>query len=283
MTRHTADRKGSRSIVLGLAAALLFVATAAALAACHGDPGRQDTSSRQAKIIAHRGANKFAPENTIPAIEAAIEMGLDYVEIDVRTTRDRRMVLMHDSTVDDTTDGTGRVRDLTAAQIEILDAGAWFSPEFAGTEVPFLEAALEMMRGRIGAYVDVKDALPAALAEALRDAGMLEDSVIYDDPIMQLAIQWIEPGARVMPEVGPSRLYFDLQRILLDPDVVAVSWGNPTRAFIDEIHSHGIEVFMDVLGEMDDPDGMRAALALGVDALQTDHPDVLLEVMEMWE
>lgn len=234
---------------------------------------------RPAKIVAHRGANKFAPENTLPAIEQAIRMGLDYVEMDVRTTRDGRRVLMHNETVDGTTNGTGRVRDLTSQQIRTLDAGSWFSPEFSGTPVPFLEEALQAMRGRIGAYVDVKDAAPGDLLQALEEYGMLGSSVIYADPLSHLAMRDQNPAAPVMPEVGDNDLLFSIMLALFQPEAVAASWGDPGPEFVERVHSHGIRIFMDLLGERDNPEGMREALDLGMDVLQTDHPDILLDVM----
>jgi glycerophosphoryl diester phosphodiesterase len=235
---------------------------------------------RLAKIVAHRGANQFAPENTLPGIEQAIRMGLDYVEMDVRTTRDGKLVLMHNETVDHTTNGTGRVRDLTSEQIRLLDAGSWFAPEFSGTRVPFLEEALQTMRGRIGAYLDVKDAAPGDLLLALEENDMIRSSVIYADPLSHLAMRDRNPAAPVMPEVGDNDLLFNLMLTLFQPEAVAVSWGDPGPEFVGKVHSHGIRIFMDVLGERDNPQGMRAALDLGVDALQTDHPDILLEVMK---
>ena len=246
------------------------------------EKGQGVEQARPAMIVAHRGVNKFAPENTMPAIELAIRMGLDYVEIDVRTSRDGQMVLMHNEVVDGTTDGSGLVRDLTAGQIRDLDAGSWFSEEFAGTRVPLLEEALETMRGRIGAYVDVKDADPSRLLEVLRRTGMLGASVLYADPLTHLAMRGLDPDAKVMPEVGDNDFLFEFMLFLLHPGVVAVSWGNPTGPFIDRIQAEGIQVFMDVLGETDTPEGMRAALDLGVDAMQTDNPDILLEVMREW-
>ncbi|MFC1889250.1 glycerophosphodiester phosphodiesterase [Thermodesulfobacteriota bacterium] len=259
--------------------AVIFIAAllAVPMAGCNEDG--EGPFERPAMIIAHRGVNKFAPENTLPAIEMAIEMDLDYVEIDVRTTKDARLVLMHDNTVDGTTDGSGRVRDLTAEEIRALDAGSWFSPEYEGTTVPFLEEALEVMQGRIGVYVDLKDARPRDLVEALRDAGMIDASVIYADPFRQFVLKCREPDIRVMPEVGNSRALLNLMRFLLRPDVVAISWGEPTKDFVEKIHSHGIEAFMDILGDMDNPEGMTAAIDMGLDALQTNHPDTLLEVM----
>ena len=259
--------------------AVIFIAALLTLplAGCNEDG--EGPFERPSMIIAHRGVNKFAPENTLPAIEMAIEMDLDYVEIDVRTTKDGMMVLMHDNTVDGTTDGSGRVRALTAAEIRELDAGSWFSPAYEGTVVPFLEEALEVMQGRIGAYIDVKDARPRDLVQAIEEAEMISTSVIYADPFRQFVMKYQEPQIRIMPEIGNSRALLGLMRFLLNPDVVAISWGEPTKEFVDRIHSHGIEAFMDILGDSDNPEGMTAAIDMGLDALQTDHPDILLEVM----
>lgn len=89
-------------------------------------------------IASHRGGGATAPENTLPAIDAALTQGFEYVEVDVALTADRHAVLMHDATVDRTTDGSGRISDLTLADVRTLDAGSWFSAEFAGTRVPTL-------------------------------------------------------------------------------------------------------------------------------------------------
>src|SRR4051812_14588222 len=86
--------------------------------------------------VAHRGANRVAPENTLPAYEAAIALGCDYVEIDVRATRDGHLVLLHDRTVDRTTDGTGHAAEMDFATIRALDAGVKFGDAFRGTRVP---------------------------------------------------------------------------------------------------------------------------------------------------
>ena len=90
-------------------------------------------------VIGHRGAKGYAPENTIPSFEKGIECKANMIEFDVRLTKDGHTVIMHDTTVDRTTDGTGLVAQLTLKQIKKLDAGAWFSPKFKDTKVPTLE------------------------------------------------------------------------------------------------------------------------------------------------
>ena len=93
-------------------------------------------------LVAHRGASAVAPENTMSAFRRAIEAGADAVELDVQATSDGQLVVIHDSTLDRTTDGTGAVFETDAATIAGADAGSWFSPDFAGERVPTLEEVL---------------------------------------------------------------------------------------------------------------------------------------------
>ncbi|MDN3719068.1 glycerophosphodiester phosphodiesterase family protein [Roseibium salinum] len=102
---------------------------------------------RHAVIVCHRGACLSAPENTLASLAGAIDMGAEVVEFDVRPSRDGVLYVMHDATVDRTTDGTGRFADMTSDEIDTLDAGSWFSPEFAGERVPRLNTFLDACRG----------------------------------------------------------------------------------------------------------------------------------------
>ena len=107
-----------------------------------GDPR---TPGDAAFIASHRGGGADAPENTLPAIRRRSAGGFDYVEVDVALTADRQPVLMHDATVDRTTDGHGRLAAMTLAEVRALDAGSWFDPEFAGTRVPTLAEFLDVL------------------------------------------------------------------------------------------------------------------------------------------
>lgn len=96
-----------------------------------------------AQLSAHRGDVAAAPENTIPAFLSAVAKGAPQIEFDVNMSSDGHLVVMHDATVDRTTDGTGKVTDFTLAELKALDAGSWFGPEFAGTRIPTLRETLE--------------------------------------------------------------------------------------------------------------------------------------------
>jgi glycerophosphoryl diester phosphodiesterase len=106
--------------------------------------------------IGHRGAALHAPENTLAAIDKAIALGFDYVELDVRYTSDDVPVLLHDSAVDRTTNGSGQIFNMSYADLQKLDAGSWYSEEFAGEQVPSLEDALKLMQGKVCALWHAK-------------------------------------------------------------------------------------------------------------------------------
>lgn len=116
------------------------------------------TAGRSGEPIrfAHRAGGARAPENTLAACEESIRIGVDALEFDVRATADGVPVLMHDETVDRTTDGHGPVAALTLDHLKRLDAGTWFSPRFRGERVATLEETLDLARGRCGVNIELK-------------------------------------------------------------------------------------------------------------------------------
>lgn len=115
-------------------------------------------------VAAHRGGPAHAPENTLAALRNAVRRGVHQVEFDVRRCASGEVVVMHDETVDRTTDGTGAVRDLSLAQLRALDAGRGFSPAFEGERVPTLEEALDALPRDVWINVQIKRAEPVAAA-----------------------------------------------------------------------------------------------------------------------
>ncbi|KUP24054.1 glycerophosphodiester phosphodiesterase family protein [Paenibacillus sp. DMB5] len=139
--------------------------------------------------IAHRGASGYAPENTIPAIELAIEMQADYIELDIHLTKDKIPVVIHDETVNRTTGGRGYVRNLTLEQIKQLDAGTWFNEaypmfareQYAGITIPTLDEVFEMFGDKTRYMIEIKEPGANSQIEALLNEAIekykLEDAV----------------------------------------------------------------------------------------------------------
>jgi len=235
-------------------------------------------SHQTIKIIAHRGVSKHAPENTLPAYQKAIDLGLDFFEIDVQTTKDGRLVSMHNHTVDATTNGVGRIRDLTCAEIRALDAGSKFSPRFAGVKVPLLGEILALAKDRIGIYCDIKDADPQQLLHLVEEFDMLDQLVFYGGPDYLARLLALSPRARVMPQVDTAD-QMERLAVTLKPSVVAGSWDSFTPALVDTIHRLGARYFLDILGDDGTEENILVAAQAGVDGIQTDDPDLCLALL----
>src|SRR5215471_15400951 len=107
-------------------------------------------------VIGHRGAMGHAPENTFASFRKGFELGAPLLELDVHLSADGQLVVIHDETVDRTTNGSGRVADMSTAEIRRLDAGSWFGCAFAGEPVPMLSEVLQWMHGRVGLVIELK-------------------------------------------------------------------------------------------------------------------------------
>ncbi|MEW6200635.1 MAG: glycerophosphodiester phosphodiesterase family protein [bacterium] len=236
-------------------------------------------SENTVKIIAHRGVKKFAPENTLPAIQKAIGMGIDYVEIDIRETRDGEIVLMHNSTVDATTNGGGAVSEMTLEDIKKLDAGVKFSEKFKGTQVPTMREAFAIMQGKIGGYIDFKAGSPEKVVRIVEEFKMEDDVVVYGGIDRLLEVQKHNKRIKVMPGIDNINQLKLLMKSM-DLKVVETSIDIVTKEYMAFANESGIMVFMDILGLSDNRTGMKRALKLKPYAIQTDHPDILLKVLQ---
>ncbi|HLK19255.1 MAG TPA: glycerophosphodiester phosphodiesterase family protein [Bryobacteraceae bacterium] len=219
----------------------------------------------QIAVISHRGEHLKHPENTLPAFQAAIDAGADYFELDVRTTSDGHLILMHDRTVDRTSGGKGAVREMTFEQIRALN-------------VPTLDEALNLAHGHIGVYVDCKDIAPADLVTALEKAGMLDKVVIYGGAEFLKNVQAIQPTLKVMPEANNAA---SLEKLLtaLKLRVVAFDAHDFTDEVIRIAKHANLEIFVDRLGPADNAAHWQDAIDRGATGIQTDHPAELVEYL----
>jgi glycerophosphoryl diester phosphodiesterase len=226
--------------------------------------------------ISHRGEHLQRPENTIPAFQEAIRVGADFIEVDVRTSSDGKLVLSHDATVDRCTDGKGPVASMTFEQLEALDAGIKKGPEYAGTRIPTFDEVLDLARGKIGIYVDIKNVTAEDLVSHIEAHGMTEHVVMYCGAKMCKQIQDLNQKFKVMPEsatVEHSKMLVDL----LHPKVIAFGQGDFKPEIIAVSKEAKAQVYVDVMGKTDAPEGWQAAIDAGADGLQTDRPGALVE------
>jgi glycerophosphoryl diester phosphodiesterase len=229
------------------------------------------------EVIAHRGEHIECPENTMPAIEKAIGLGVDWVEIDARTTKDGHVVLMHDSHVDRMTNGTGAVAQLTLAEIRTLDAGAR-KPGFAGTKVPTVDEALGAMRGKCGVYLDAKRITAEQIVATLRRNRMLERCVVYGGLALLKELTALGFPELAMPEAESAE---GVRRILreLRPRVIAFDRNDFTSEVVAAATAAKMGIFVDRLGMEDVPEKWKEAVAMQATGIQTDHPAELIKML----
>jgi glycerophosphoryl diester phosphodiesterase len=239
--------------------------------------GAAALGARRIEVIAHRGEHQVCPENTLPAIAEAIALGCDWVEIDVRSTRDGQYVLMHNRTVDATTDGRGLVAGLSFAEVRRLDAGAR-RPGFAGTRVPSLDEALEAMRGKCGVYLDAKEIPAPAIVAALRRHSLEDRCVVYSSFPLLHALAAMGHARLAMPEaVSVETLRRSLAEI--QPRVVAFDRHDFRDDVIAVARQAGVGIFVDRLGPEDTPAHWTDAVRRGATGLQTDRPAELIPLL----
>ncbi|MFJ5093953.1 glycerophosphodiester phosphodiesterase [Streptomyces sp. NPDC088557] len=228
-------------------------------------------------VIAHRGASSSAPENTLVSDEVARRGRAGWIENDVQPSKDGVPYVLHDTTVDRTTDGTGPIRSLTAAQIDALDAGSWFAPVYAGTRVPTLAAQLKDLRERGGKMLlEIKG--PHSRDEVARIVREVRDQEMTG----RVFVQSFDPASlRYARELAPE-LPLGLLRDTLDADPVAVAGELGLAAYnvsdgalrtrpelVGQLHAAGVAVNV---WTVDTPARWKALDALGVDGIITNRP-----------
>ena len=237
-------------------------------------------------LAAHRGATLFAPENTLPAIEKALELGVEIVEMDVRHTADGHYVLMHDDTVDRTTDGGGPVSEMTLEEVRALRIDhPLFGWLYSDLGVPTFAEALAVIDAYGGqAYVDLKSSEPEGAVEVIVDLGLEAACFVYSGSVEKLdRVRSVSGDVRIQPSTGSVE---ETQALIdhFDPDPEHIEIDGEagfTQENIDLIHSIGAAASMDALGVRDILAvlGFKQAwltmMERGVDLIQTDFPGSL--------
>ena len=226
---------------------------------------------------AHRGEHHRHPENSLPAIQAAIDAGMDYVELDIRTTADGKLILMHDATVNRMTNGKGKVAEMTFDAIRTLDLGARFAGQFPGLQVPTFEEALALARkGGIGIYVHTKQAAPQELVDEIERHEMGGHVLFFadneSDPHLLPELARLRPEWKIMPEAFNPAHVRELMETLR-PKIIAFDnrdFDDPTIAAARQAN---VGIFVDRLAN--DPKAWQNAIDRGAIGIQTDYPDEL--------
>lgn len=230
-------------------------------------------------VIAHRGNHVNAPENSIQSLQDAIWAGADYVEVDIRTTQDGHLVIMHDATVNRTTNGKGKVAEMTLSQFKTLQ----LHNDPTGQFPPTFEEILKKAQGKINLYLDCKDVKPEQVKGLLKKYKMLGSVIVYTEPEEVRNWKKTMPSVPVMISMPDSITSYDelKQWIVKNPiDILDGSVLSYTREKVAFLTEQGIKVWPDIQNPDENPEQWQKAIDMGITSLQTDHPKELIQYLK---
>ncbi|HET6254142.1 MAG TPA: glycerophosphodiester phosphodiesterase family protein [Puia sp.] len=227
-------------------------------------------------VVSHRGDHTHAPENTLAAFANAVAAGADYVEIDLRTTVDSQLVIMHDASVNRMTDDTGLVRNMTWEKLHTLKVKDKAHPEWGEQEIPLFTQVLDLCKGRIYIYLDFKNADPAAAWREIVKRGMEKEVVVYINAPHQF-YEWrkVAPAMPLMVSLPSSVRGADSLTGFLNkyhPDILDGDFDEYTPEMIKAAAALGVMVLPDIQRPGENAALWATAIQKGLQGLQTDHP-----------
>ncbi len=265
-----------------LAASLILLVTGQA----------QPQSSNMPAIIAHRGACSLAPENTLAAIQTAIALGVKFIEIDVRMTKDGEIILIHDESVSRTTNGKGAVNEHSLSEIKKLDAGSWFHESFKNERIPTLNEVLDIIDSNTTLIIEIKEDsrnMARMIGNIIR---IVKKNLSHQKIFLKsFDTRILDRIRKHLPEVPLIYVYgiripflnfsigsrvsfqdlFSLNVDYLQPHSLLLS-----EDFVREAQANGYKI---IAWDVDGENKMKRMLEIGVDAIETDHPDLLQKII----
>lgn len=230
-----------------------------------------DISSR-ILLIAHRGASKIAPENTLKAFQKAIDLRADYVEFDVHQSMDGELIIIHDPNTFRSTGHRGSIKKMSLSEIKELDAGE-------GEQIPTLEELIKLAKGKIGLQLEIKaSGLAQKIVDILQNADLIESTIISSFIHKELSeVQKIEPNAKLAPLLLGIRKNKTLQKATdnkfgyIHPQFKLIN-----KSFIDAAHEKDIKVNAWTIDTRDD---MEKLIKIGIDGIITNDVELAKEVL----
>jgi glycerophosphoryl diester phosphodiesterase len=229
------------------------------------------------EIVCHRGANELAPENTYASSRICLDWGVHYVEIDVSTSADGILYVIHGPSLERTTNGTGRIDQLTSDRIDQLDAGSWFDTKFADQRIPRVDEFLGWIKGKAKVYFDVKAATHEAIVNVVAKHGFEKDCFFWSgDNDWALGLKERAPYLPLKVNVNSIDsliLKHDVYRM----DIIEIGLGNVTEEILAEAKSRNVSVM--VYHKENDHNAFNQIIEWDVEMVNLNHADSFLEVL----
>ena len=237
--------------------------------------------SRAVELTGHRGSKLRAPENTMSALRQAIAEGADYAEIDVQTTADGVVVLLHDADLMRVASVGRRLRDVNFEDLGGIDVGSWFAPEFSTERIPTLQQAIDLARGRIKLNIELKFTWPdPALAEKVADI-VRRNQFASQCVVSSLNFQALSEVKKAFPELKTG--FIVLQAIgnlsRMEADFLSISAASATPRMVRAVHNRGMKIHVWTVNDLNSALSM---IEMGVDNIITDEPAQIRALLEAW-
>lgn len=243
-------------------------------------------TAQTTSVAAHRAKAFLTPENTIRGMKALLPSGIKYIEIDVRTSKDGELVIMHDGSLKRTTNSKARVNDLTLEELRRVKVTGWFNFRFRKNDIPTLEEVCVLISEwnqknpmqQVHLYVDCKEADTEKLLSILKKHKLDDSSVFYGKDTYLQKLRELDSSLKIMPGLK-SLEDLETKVASLKPYAFDVSYSSLTPELVTAIHSHGIRVFSDLLFLNDRKSSYQRAIKMRVDVIQTDRAKKALRVV----
>ena len=230
------------------------------------------------EIVCHKGANEYAPENTFAAAQLCVDWGMDYVEVDVSTSKDGVLYILHGPELDNTTNGKGRIADMTSQEIDKLDAGSWFDPKFAGEKVPRLDLFLRWIKGKAKVYMDVKAADHRQLIDLVYDVELENDCFFWSgDDNWTLKLRQMAPDLQLKINVSSVDDVIKVHETY-GANIIEIGLDSMSQELMDACRQREIKTM--IFHGKKEPEAFREVLRWGVDMINLDHGDVFKKIAE---
>jgi len=230
------------------------------------------------EMVVHRGANALAPENTIASADSALKYGAKWIEVDVRKSKDSVLFNLHDATLSRTTNGRGFLSNMYSEEVRKLDAGSWFSAQFAGTSVPTIAQMLDHLQGKASVFFDVKRGTPIpALVALVREKGFADKSFFwFGNENMLREFITLAPEMKIKVNADNIKRLKYWQSICT-PSYVEIAPEKITPEFRTYCHQHGIKVM--AACQEDDTSQFQLVIDQKADLVNLDRPEVFLPLI----
>jgi glycerophosphoryl diester phosphodiesterase len=240
------------------------------------------------KVIAHRGFSGIAPENTLIAFQKAMELGVDFIEIDVHQTKDHVIVVIHDEDIQRTTDGAGLIKEMTYAELQQYDAGIWRGSNFKGQKIPTLEEVLKLVNGKTKLLIEIKDTYNEYEGIEERTLELIERHSAKKWCVLQSFDDFSLERVILMDKRSTFELHklleFEIDDLFEEINegiykyvkAINIDYELLTAELVEKIHAHKFKVYTWTVNK---EEAIRKVIEMKVDGIISNFPDRVKKVL----